>query len=124
MVDHSTAKIYLDENGIIRFEFKKNAIVELEHAYEYVDIINQLAAGEKRPFILDTRNTFATVTSENRQFMGNNPEALKWRLADALLVDAIHTRILANFYMRIDTPNHPVKLFNDEKKAINWLKQF
>ena len=124
MVRHSTADIYMDENGIVWFKFKKNAKITLEHGYEYVEIIEKLCAGIPRTFILDTRNTSATVSSENRKFMGSDKNALKWRKADAILVNSLIVRTLANYYIKVDTRAHHVKLFTDEKDAIEWLSKF
>ena len=124
MIKHSTADIYIDERGIVWFKFKENAEITLEHGYEYVEIIDKLCAGIPRPFILDTRKTFAAVSPENRKFMGHDQNALKWRKADALLIDSLATRLLGNFYMKLDTPEHPVKLFTNEKDAIEWLSKF
>ena len=95
-----------------------------DHAYEYIDIIEELCKGEKRCFILDTRNTRASVSQENRWVMGNDQRALRWRKADAMLVDSLHIRMIANFYMKFDTPTLPVKLFGTEEEAKEWLKQF
>ena len=124
MVKHSTADIYIDENGIVWFKFKKYAEVTLEHGFEYVEIIEKLCAGIPRTFILDTRNTLATVSSENRKFMGSDKNVLKWRKADAILVDSLVVRTLANYYMKVDNRGHPIKLFSDEKDAIEWLSKF
>ncbi|MDZ4752603.1 MAG: hypothetical protein SGI87_13380 [Flavobacteriales bacterium] len=121
-IEHSTAIISLRDDGIIRFQFHKNAVVDINAAFDYVKIIRELSHGIPRAFLLDTRDTFSNHTSEARQYMGRNAEALEFRIADAILVNSLPLRIVGNFYMKFDTPLHPVQIFKQEADAITWLE--
>ena len=122
MIEHRTAKIFLDAEGIVWFRYKDEADITIEDSYDYVKIINEIVDGKKRFFILDARGAFVQTTEEHRTFMGQNPEALKWRIADAILVDVLPNRILSNFYKNKYSQNHPIKIFKDEESAKEWFK--
>ena len=124
MIKHSTANFYIDNQGIVRIKVDKHAILGIEEAYEYTNIIEKICDGKKRTFLIDTRGTYSTASSEHRRFMGSNSRALKWRKADAVLVDSLPLRLLAKFYMLFDARKHPVKIFTDEKDALKWLALF
>lgn len=50
----------------------------------------------------------------------NNP----YTKADAFVITSMATRILGNFYLKINKPERPTKLFNDKTDALQWLNQF
>lgn len=124
MIEHRTANIFMDAEGIVWFKFKNGAEITIEDSYDYINIINEIVDGKKRLFILDTRGVLVQTTNEHRAFMGQNSEALKWRIADAILVDVLPNRILANFYKNKFSDTHPIKIFKLEADAKLWLKSF
>ena len=97
MIEHKTANIFLTDRGFVWFKYKNDSYITLEDSHEYIKIINEICGGVKRCFILDSRGVFVTSSPEHRQFMGANPEALKWRKADAILIDQLPNRILSNY---------------------------
>ncbi len=44
--------------------------------------------------------------------------------AIAMLINSPGSRIIGNFFLGINKPSVPTKLFNEKNKAIEWLKQF
>ena len=44
--------------------------------------------------------------------------------ARALLVESPVTRVMANFFISINKPPVPTKLFTSEDQAVAWLKNF
>jgi hypothetical protein len=45
-------------------------------------------------------------------------------LATALIVDSPVGRIIGNFFIGMNKPGIPVKIFDSEDKAIQWLRGF
>jgi hypothetical protein len=124
MVSHATADIFLKDDGFVWVKFKEKAELTEEVAYEFIKIFDEVCGNQKRGFILETRGSRATTTKEFRKVIGNHPDALKWRKADAILLNSLHKRLVGNFYMKFETPNLPVGLFGTEEAAKGWLKQF
>ena len=122
MIEHRTANVFLDAEGIVWFKYKNGAYITIEDSYDYLKIMNEIADGKKRFFILDTRGAFVQTTQEHRAFMGQNPESLIWRIADAIIVDVLPNKILSDFYKKRYSQNHPIKIFKNEEEAKLWFK--
>ncbi len=124
VIEHKTATITLDDSGIVWFKFKTDTVVDLKAVHDYVQIIEELCEGIPKPFILDARDIFANFAPDARKYMGTNSRALKFRLADAVLLNSLPIKLIAKIYMTVDTPRHPVKAFTKEEDAFKWLAQF
>ena len=122
MIEHRTANVFLDSDGNVWFKYKNGADITIEDSYDYLKIINEIADGKKRFFILDTRGVLVQTSPEHREFMGRNPEVLLWRIADAILVDVLPNRILSDFYKKKYSQNHPIQVFKSEEEAKQWFK--
>lgn len=79
-------------------------------------------SGQKMP-VLVVCPEFATTNNEVLKFLSKN-ENFPLSKAGAYVVYSIAQRLMANFYLKINTPERPTKFFNNKEEAINWLKQF
>jgi len=43
-------------------------------------------------------------------------------VAEAIVMNNLAIRLLANFYMKINRPEQKIKLFSNEKAALEWIK--
>ena len=75
--------------------------------------------GRKFPFLLNVKN-LKSISKKAREYSALDEVALDISCA-ALLVDKKFTKHLANFWLKINRPNTPTKLFTDEFKAFMWL---
>ncbi len=50
----------------------------------------------------------------------NNP----YSKADAFVINSMAQKIIANFYLKISTPERPTQFFKTKEEARVWLKQF
>lgn len=50
-------------------------------------------------------------------------EGSKYSIAEALVVKSLSQRLIANFYVKVNKPLKPSRVFNSEKEAIQWLKE-
>ncbi|WP_317899204.1 DUF7793 family protein [Aurantibacillus circumpalustris] len=72
--------------------------------------------------LADVRN-LATAGSAARKYSANNSYS-KQHLAYATLTDKISVILLANFFIKVNRPSVPSKLFKEEKGAMHWLQGF
>jgi hypothetical protein len=61
-----------------------------------------------------TDTSFVRHLAQNK----NNP----YSKADAFVIKSMAQKIIANFYLKISTPERPTKFFKNKTEAINWLK--
>ncbi len=106
-------------DGIVRTKVKENSAIVLEDAIENSKAVNSFSQPQY-PMIVDT--TLAkSITKEARDYFSMKGRESKV-LAFAILVNSPLSKIIANFFMGLNKPRVPVKLFTDEKLAVEWCK--
>ncbi len=104
-----TAKIRLDENGILRVTCLPGATQTLAQAHENMSVEVQLSRGKRRPILVD---------------LTGGEEAAKYQSAIALLIGSPLSRVIGNFFIGFNKSPMPTKLFTSEPEALEWLKEF
>jgi hypothetical protein len=99
---------------------KADIQIDLEAAKIHAEIILDLCNGYKYPVILDGRNITASISHEARKFISGYEPIVSVRSAQAIIVNNIPTRLLANFYLKFHKPKHPVKIFTNLEDAEKW----
>ncbi|MBL4592320.1 MAG: STAS/SEC14 domain-containing protein [Flavobacteriales bacterium] len=118
------AFLHLKDEGFVLLTFKDNVVIEVEDAKE-IDktVIDELIYNQPFVVLIDARDITSSLTHEARDFFTNDELILKIRKAQAIVVNNLHTKLIANFYMKFHKPINPVKVFSDYDKAENWLKK-
>lgn len=94
----------------------------LETAREELAGFQKLAEGRKMPLMVDIREVLAIAREARVCFTG--PEGEKTATAVALLTGSALTRVLGNFFMGLNKPSFPVRIFTSEAEALEWLRGF
>ena len=110
------------EDGIICVHFKEGLEITPEVQDRLFKIYNEICQGERRPFLF-TAEEYVSVTKEGREYATEMVHLFP-RSASAVLVKSVAYKIVANFYLRVNKPKSPYKVFSDEEKAIKWLQGF
>jgi hypothetical protein len=108
-------------NGVLRIVIKENSFIELNHVKEIVEWRKSLNAQNPQLTLPDVRKA-GSINKEAREYTsGAEVEGLD--IAMAILADSLPMRILANFFIKMNQPPAPTKMFTSEKKALNWLEK-
>jgi len=111
----------VDEDSILHVEFSPDSYHTLQKALDNLE-------AEKRLFkddhyycltIMDIRNVVG-VSKEVRG-LAKTDAITKNHEAFAIIVGSILSRLIANFFLGINKPKVPVKLFENKATAKNWL---
>ncbi len=116
----SYARIQLLDNKIIRLKIFGNTIIGRTEAKEMNDTIGILSCG-KEILVLITADEITQFNKGAMEFSASD-EGLRYTLADALVVKSLAQRITANFYLAVNAPKKPSRIFNSEEEAIEWLQ--
>lgn len=116
------AKIWLDEDGIVRLVYAPGAVVTLKEAKEGGAAIIDLCQRAKKPVFIDARR-LRNVDREARQFSVGEEAATPWIKAMAVLASPI-TKVLGELFNRINKPPYPIRLFTSEDEALRWLRNY
>ena len=121
----STQKLYWDsENEIVWGELFADITTE-ELAKENIDAQERIRDSmnkEKTRVIIDMTAVFE-ISKEARDYFANERTASIQR-ATALLIGSAVSRTIGNFFLGLNKPITPTKLFTDPQEAIKWLRTF
>jgi len=112
---------WMGEDGVARTQVKPGSEVVLEDAEENSKAVNSLYGPDLYPIIIDTRK-IKSITKEARDFFSMRGRESRV-YGFAILVDSPLSKIIGNFFMGLNKPRVPVKLFMKEEKAVYWCKK-
>lgn len=113
--------ITLYNNRIVKIRFKDGVDFVLDDAKLANQAMYDLAEGKPFLSLVDTINVRSQISKEAMEHFAKDPLTKGVRIAEAIFVDSLHNRILANFYLKFVKSHNPVKVFSNMDKAIAWL---
>lgn len=113
---------WMGSDGIARTRVKPNIDIVLEHAMENTKIVTSFYVDKKFPILIDARG-IKSMSYEARHHFSAHGRDTKTN-AFGIVIGSTISRVLGNFYLGINKPAVPTKLFDNEHDAISWLKQF
>jgi hypothetical protein len=108
--------------GILRGECFEAAEETLEDAQDQVERQRAMLDGRPLPFLMDIRRV-RSLSREARTFFASATAAEVFA-ATALLVRSPLSRAVGNFFLGLNKPSMPTRLFTDETEALAWLAAF
>ena len=121
-IDLPEATIHCRTDGIIHILFKDRTEFDIALQEKMLAMYIEICDGEKRPFMFSAFND-VIITKESRE-NSSKIEHLYPGIATALIANSLPYRLIANFYLKINKPKTPYKIFKDEPSAILWLNTF
>lgn len=121
-VEVRIGSIWLDSDGIVHVKFRPHVQVGLEGAREYMRAISVLCGGKVSPVLVNMTEVMSMDREARLYFAGE--ETAQVESAAALLIGSPLTRAIGNFFMGLNKPLIPTRLFTSEVEALAWLKGF
>lgn len=84
--------------------------------------LNAELAGNRPYYVLLILNEFSIPPAGTRNTI-SKPEFNPLLIGNAYVVNSMATRLAVNLFMTLNKPAVPIKVFNDEQKALEWLKK-
>lgn len=122
VIELSKFYTWMGDDGVARTVVKPQAEISLADAVENTKAVEKLFEGEKFPLLIDTRNVKYISKEARDHFSIKDRDTVLNGFA--LLIGSPLSRIIGNFFMGLNKPTVPMKLFTSEREAIKWLKQF
>ncbi|MDH5716242.1 MAG: STAS/SEC14 domain-containing protein [Spirochaetia bacterium] len=116
-----TEKISL-ENNYIQIQILPDVEITLEDIKENEKAILKISHEKKYPILVDA-TMLRNITKEARFYSSdeNNFTMIK---ALAVVAKSIFIQTLGNFFIGINKPNYPIKIFNSKEEALIWIKDY
>lgn len=107
------------DSGILLFEVKKDVIltaIDLKATRRWLAHF-----GERKYLFLFMAESRAEVEDD---FRAEAAAGGQFAIADAIVVNGISQRIMANLYIKFNKPITPTKVFSSQENAAFWLMSF
>lgn len=113
------ANISLKNNGLIYVETFEDSVTEIEDVEEIHKTIIKLSK-ENNAFLLVIPGIGSSATDEARKLAAERRK-LNLIKAEAIVINSLPIRLMANFFIRFNKPVQKIKLFSNEATAADWL---
>lgn len=110
---------WLDDSGVVYTRVKPAIDIELKHAQENTEFMRLLGNDEASPLLVDLREIGAISREARDHFSMKGRKG--YATAIALLIKSPVSRVIGNFFLGLNKPDAPTKLFTKEVEAKKWL---
>lgn len=118
-----TAEITYNSNTrILRMKILEGSEIELADALQNHEAKKQLTKKDKFLSLVDGRVNLS-VSREARAFAAQSKSDER-AIASAFIITSTANKLIGNFYINVNKPSVPTKLFSTEEKALEWLEGF
>ncbi|HEX8547347.1 MAG TPA: hypothetical protein VF691_10330 [Cytophagaceae bacterium] len=110
------------KDGIVYTEYTPNLNITLAMAKVAVIERVKFMNGVSRPIFADVRNALS-IDKEARDYLSSK-EGTQYLSAGGFLVSSQVEKIMGTFFIKINRPIIPTKLFTNYEEAVKWLGTF
>jgi hypothetical protein len=110
------------KDGIIQVIFKPGVEIDVDLQIRMMVVYLELCGNKKRPFLFNAFED-VVITKEARDH-SEELEKTYPGIATAVIANSLPYKLIANFYLKVNKPKTPYKVFNDIVSAEVWLKTF
>ncbi len=112
-------QLHLLKNGIVASEYTEDTHLTMEKVKAINTVMHELTGG-KATGQLFIACPGLTVEKEVREF-GATAQANRYTLYSAIVCNSLAHRILGNFFIKVQQPKVPTRMFSNCNDAILWL---
>src|ERR1700739_1495159 len=113
-------KIEMRDDGIIQFFYADHAHFTMKETMELEVAVEKMTKGVIHKS-LRIAGKFTNLDTEVMKYLSRGRGTL-FTLADSFVIHSLAQKILANFYLKINKPVLPTKVFNKADEAEAWLQ--
>lgn len=110
------ADLTQDADGTLHLRWPRSAVIRVGDAERAMHRVNELCGESRHPMLVHMATT-ASVTPGARAVFSRRCQASRIALLGSSPVD----RVIANFFLGINTLPCPTKFFTSERDAMAWL---
>jgi hypothetical protein len=121
MTKNSIFTTSLDPRGFVFTRVRSGAQIQLQDAKDNTAKVIEVSGGSNYPILVDLRE-IKSISKEARDHFsmrGRKPNVT----AIAMLVSSPLSRIIGNFFLGLNKPTVPTRLFTSEEEGILWMKR-
>src|SRR3954470_16084172 len=108
-------------DGVIWLIMKEEAELDVREVKEFTSVCEKLS-GNKPYYLISDARVNLSISTEGRT-AATSKEISPLLVANAVFVNNVAVRMVANFFTAVNKPHFKYKVFNDEQEAQAWLKK-
>jgi hypothetical protein len=120
--EHALFRVTLRSDGILVYHPVPGLLLTYEVARAVLDMGLQIIDGPKPTMVL--MQDIARVDREARAFFASEEYMTRLSCQTALVVGSPVSRVIANFFVGLNRPRYPHRVFNDSERALQWLRGY
>jgi hypothetical protein len=121
-IETSNAIISIDEEGIGHQYFKDNSILDIPEQLENLEAIIKVTKNKPTPFVTTAgKNIIITKDARESAIKLEQKSPIN---ANAIVVQNLAYRLIADFFIKVQKPKIPYKIFTNKENAYEWCRQF
>ena len=118
-----TPYVYYQLDGdLLTATYKKDVKVNLEMAREIIRERHMFT--DYKPVVLLVYNQGVVKMDKKARELLASGDGVKGIIAAAIVVGSPFTSFMANFFVSVNKPIMPVRVFSDEEGAMKWLQKY
>jgi hypothetical protein len=120
IITHPKFRMWLRPDGTVQMVWTTKDASDLEDAIAAISAMNELTGGRRSSLLVDLHDSGQQTRPARLEF------ARRDDLVSALAVIAGTplSRIIGNFFLSVNKPLYPARLFDNEASALAWLQAF
>lgn len=116
------AAIQMRADGIVHVLYSKNVTLDVELQMKMFHLYKELTSNVKHPFVFSAmEGVVVTKEARDNAILIEDEAPVS---AVAIIADTLAYRLIANFYLKVNKPKSPYKVFKKMDEALAWLQQF
>lgn len=117
-----TAATFVEmDRDIIKIYYKDlGDEIDLEIARKHTKAICDLRNQKPCHIILNFLGVNVVFSNQARDHFATDPQYAAIRLSQAMIIEGLAQKIVANFYKSFHKPSCPLEFFSNEKDAVSW----
>jgi hypothetical protein len=108
-------------DGILFLDVKETDIFDIHMAKVCVKSLEEFTKNKPYPCLMSVLK-IKGISKEARDYFANEGDS--HILANAMLIKSPIMKMISNFYIMVNKPRKPTKMFTDKEQALEWLIQF
>lgn len=115
------AVITFRDDDILHIHYKSEYL-DLEAAKKIIQLTRTNSKSDISP-VLISADPFSDHNDEAQKYLASD-EVMRYCKAIAIVTSSLAQKISTNFFIKFRKPSKPIRFFNSEKDALNWLDKY
>ena len=115
-------EVSIRQQGIITARVFQGVEIDVEKAKVYHELVEYLTQSEPHCTVIDLTG-IASIAADARKHLQKASSEWGRTIAVALITNSFSSRVMANFFLSVNKPSYPIKVFNDSVEAHHWARE-